>query len=74
MADMHLDLGRPTPPQGRTGTVLETDEDIRQALLAAHKGQVGNGPDPSSPVAPQAPTVDIRRRLPPDGPAARSPS
>jgi hypothetical protein len=31
--------GRPASPIERTGTVLETDEDIRQALLSGMKGQ-----------------------------------
>ena len=36
--------GQQGPPPERTGTVLETDEDIRQALLSGLKGQQQNVP------------------------------
>src|SRR4051794_3574998 len=56
--------GRPTPAVERSGTVLETDEDIRQALLAGLKGQqqdVPVEPKPSSntgrSASPFRPTV-----------------
>jgi len=57
MADM-TGPARPTPPQGRTGTVLETDEDIRQALLAAHKGRSETVLIAPAPVGPPAPAVE----------------
>jgi hypothetical protein len=62
-------------PVERSGTVLETDEDIRQALLSGHKGR-RPGPavavEPSVPV-PAAPSPGVARAAVPFRPTARPP-
>jgi hypothetical protein len=56
--------GQPSDPPERSGTVLETDDDIRQALLSGLKGQRQNvpvepkpSPGAGRPASPYRPTV-----------------
>src|SRR4051794_40080268 len=44
------DPGQPRPPVERPGTLIETDEDIRQALLSRLKGQAQAPAQPAPPV------------------------
>jgi FHA domain len=66
--------GRPEPVE-RSGTVLETDDDIRQALLSGHKGRQP-GPavavDPATPI-PVQPAAALGRSAVPFRPTARPP-
>ena len=61
----------------RSGTVLETDDDIRHAILSTHKGRqpaqaVAVEPPAPIPSAPQQPAAQRGRRLPADRtPASR---
>ena len=50
---------QPSPPIERSGTVIETDDDIRQALLSGHKGR-----RPGPPVAVEPPAPMPRHRRP----------
>jgi hypothetical protein len=63
--------GRPTPPVERSGTVLETDEDIRQALLSGPKGQQQNVP--AEPKAAYPPAQSTGRTASPFRPTVRPP-
>src|SRR5262249_52526558 len=63
--------GRPNPPIERSGTVLETEEDIRQALLSGLKGQQQSVP--VEPRAPQPPTQASGRPASPFRPTVRPP-
>jgi hypothetical protein len=63
--------GQPHPTDGQSGTVLETDEDIRQALLAAAKGQLQDAP--VVPKAASPPTPSAGRPASPFRPTARPP-
>jgi hypothetical protein len=38
------------PPRERSGTLIETDDDIRQASLSGHKSEYWIGSDPSCPI------------------------
>jgi FHA domain len=46
--------GQPNPQVERSGTLIETDDDIRQALLSGHKGPAA-GPPVVDAVGPSAP-------------------
>jgi hypothetical protein len=50
--------GPPTPPVERSRTVIETDDEIRQALLSGLKGQSPSLPTPTSPVVASAATAE----------------
>jgi hypothetical protein len=63
--------GQQGPPPERTGTVLETDEDIRQALLSGLKGQQQTVPVESKVASP--PTQITGRPASPFRPTARPP-
>ena len=66
--------GDVNPPAERSGTLIETDDDIRQALLSGHKGR-----KPGQPVAVEssasvpAPTPGAARSAVPFRPTARPP-
>ena len=64
----------PNPQVERSGTLIETDDDIRQALLSGNKGRQ---PAPTVPVGPpaqvQAPLTGAARSAVPFRPTARPP-
>ncbi len=55
--------GRPQPVE-RSGTVIETDEDIRQAFLSGQKGRQPGQPVVVDPPAPIPVAPSRRRRAP----------
>jgi hypothetical protein len=67
--------GQPNAPKGYSGTLIETDEDIRQALLTRLKGQTAEAPAHTTAVAPAAPPAPrpAERVASPYRPTARPP-
>ena len=66
--------GRPQPVE-RSGTLIETDDDIRQAFLSGHKGRQPGPPvavDPPAPIPP-APQPAAARSAVPFRPTVRPP-
>jgi hypothetical protein len=66
---------RPDDPNSfpeRSGTLTETDEDIRQALLSGHKGRLPVAANPPAP-APAAPAQPAARSALAFRPTARPP-
>jgi pSer/pThr/pTyr-binding forkhead associated (FHA) protein len=51
------------PYEERSGTVLETDEDVRQALLSGIKGMPQSAPTSPRPVAPPVPAAEHTANL-----------
>jgi hypothetical protein len=68
--------GQPSLPPERSGTLIETDDEIRQALLTGHKGRPPGPPaavEPSPAPAPPAPAQPAARSAVPFRPTARPP-
>jgi len=65
----HLPARQPTgqQPVERSGTVIETDDDIRQAFLSGHKGHPPGPPvavDPPAPIPAPPPPPQARSAVP----------
>ena len=67
----HYSSDSPNSPPDRSGTVLETDEDLRQALLSGLKGQQAY--IPAETVIPAPAVQDARRVASPYRPTVRPP-
>ncbi len=66
---------QPNPPVERSGTLIETDDDIRQAFLSGHKGRQPGPPvavEPPVPI-PAPPPPGAARSAVPFRPTVRSP-
>ena len=67
--------GQPNPQVERSGTLIETDDEIRQALLSGHKGRQPGPPvavEPSAPI-PAPPLPGAARSAVPFRPTVRPP-